>query len=92
MAMMKKTKSIAQLTRFFLPLKIWICCILVLKPDNTFEVLIDQAEVSNGSLLEDMVPPVNPPQEIEDPNDKKPEDWDERAKIPDPNAVKPDDW
>ncbi|XP_066488095.1 calmegin isoform X2 [Tiliqua scincoides] len=65
---------------------------LVLKHDNTFEMLIDQAVVSKGSLLEDMVPPVNPPKEIEDPNDKKPEDWDERAKIPDPNAVKPDDW
>ncbi|XP_034257250.1 calmegin [Pantherophis guttatus] len=65
---------------------------LVLKPDNTFEVLIDQAIVSKGNLLEDVIPPVNPPKEIEDPNDKKPEDWDERAKIPDPDAVKPDDW
>ncbi|XP_044286746.1 calmegin isoform X1 [Varanus komodoensis] len=65
---------------------------LVLKPDDTFEVFIDQTVVSKGSLLEDMVPPVNPPKEIEDPNDKKPEDWDERPKIPDPDAVKPDDW
>lgn len=68
------------------------CYILVLKPDNTFEVLIDQAIVSKGNLLEDVIPPVNPPKEIEDPNDKKPEDWDERPKIPDPDAVKPDDW
>uniref|UniRef100_A0A8C0B8U9 Calmegin n=1 Tax=Buteo japonicus TaxID=224669 RepID=A0A8C0B8U9_9AVES len=65
---------------------------LVLKPDDTFEILIDQSVVSKGSLLEDMVPPVNPPKEIEDPSDKKPDDWDERPKIPDPNAVKPDDW
>ncbi|NXY71178.1 CLGN protein, partial [Glareola pratincola] len=65
---------------------------LVLKPDDTFEMLIDQVVVSRGSLLEDMVPPVNPPKEIEDPSEKKPEDWDERPKIPDPNAVKPDDW
>uniref|UniRef100_A0A8D0F0R9 Calmegin n=1 Tax=Strix occidentalis caurina TaxID=311401 RepID=A0A8D0F0R9_STROC len=65
---------------------------LVLKPDNTFEMLIDQTVVSKGSLLEDVVPPVNPPKEIEDPSDKKPDDWDERPKIPDPNAVKPDDW
>ncbi|GAB0189337.1 alpha-1,3-mannosyl-glycoprotein 4-beta-N-acetylglucosaminyltransferase-like protein MGAT4D [Grus japonensis] len=64
----------------------------VLKPDDTFEMLIDQSVVSKGSLLEDMVPPVNPPKEIEDPSDKKPDDWDERPKIPDPNAVKPDDW
>lgn len=65
---------------------------LVLKPDDTFEMLIDQVVVSKGSLLEDMVPPVNPPKEINDPSDKKPDDWDERPKIPDPYAVKPDDW
>ncbi|XP_064507663.1 calmegin isoform X2 [Pseudopipra pipra] len=65
---------------------------LVLKPDDTFEMLIDQTVVSKGSLLENMVPPVNPSKEIEDPSDKKPDDWDERPKIPDPNAVKPDDW
>ncbi|NXI51273.1 CLGN protein, partial [Chloroceryle aenea] len=65
---------------------------LVLKPDDTFEMLIDQSVVGKGSLLEDMIPPVNPPREIEDPSDKKPDDWDERPKIPDPNAVKPDDW
>lgn len=39
-----------------------------------------------------MIPPVNPSKEVEDPTDKKPDDWDERPKIPDPNAVKPDDW
>ncbi|NXI14556.1 CLGN protein, partial [Irena cyanogastra] len=65
---------------------------LVLKPDDTFEILIDQIVVSKGSLLENMIPPVNPSKEIEDPTDKKPDDWDERPKIPDPNAVKPDDW
>lgn len=64
----------------------------VLNPDNSYEVLIDQSSVSRGSLLHDVVPPVNPPKEIDDPNDSKPEDWDERAKIPDPEAVKPDDW
>uniref|UniRef100_A0A8D0GT07 Calmegin n=1 Tax=Sphenodon punctatus TaxID=8508 RepID=A0A8D0GT07_SPHPU len=65
---------------------------LVLKPDDTFEVLIDQTVVGKGSLLEDMVPPVNPPKEVEDSSDTKPNDWDERAKIPDASAVKPDDW
>ncbi|XP_007939414.1 calmegin [Orycteropus afer afer] len=65
---------------------------LVLNPDDTFEVLIDQIVVNKGSLLEDVVPPINPPKEIEDPTDRKPDDWDERAKIPDPSAVKPDDW
>ncbi|XP_048343873.1 calnexin [Sphaerodactylus townsendi] len=65
---------------------------LILNPDNSFEILIDQNVVNSGNLLSDMTPPVNPPQEIEDPNDQKPEDWDERAKIADPDAVKPDDW
>lgn len=68
---------------FFLP---------VLNPDNSFEILVDQTVVNSGNLLNDMSPPVNPPREIEDPNDQKPEDWDERPKIPDPDAVKPDDW
>ncbi|XP_075066119.1 calnexin [Mixophyes fleayi] len=65
---------------------------LVLNPDNTFEILIDQTVVNRGNLLDDVNPPVNPPKEIEDPDDKKPEDWDERPKINDPDAVKPDDW
>ncbi|XP_041838419.1 calmegin [Melanotaenia boesemani] len=65
---------------------------LVLNPDNSYEMFIDQSSVSRGSLLLDVVPPVNPQKEIDDPNDSKPEDWDERAKIPDPEAVKPDDW
>ncbi|KAF3687200.1 Calnexin Precursor [Channa argus] len=65
---------------------------LVLNPDNSYEMFIDQSSVSRGNLLQDVVPPVNPPKEIDDPNDSKPEDWDERAKIPDPEAVKPEDW
>ncbi|KAL2077648.1 hypothetical protein ACEWY4_027152 [Coilia grayii] len=65
---------------------------LVLNPDNTFEILIDQTVVNSGSLLTDVTPPVNPPAEIEDPDDHKPEDWDERPKIQDPDAVKPEDW
>ncbi|XP_053712944.1 calnexin-like isoform X1 [Synchiropus splendidus] len=65
---------------------------LVLNPDNTYEMFIDQSSVSRGSLLHDVVPPVNPPKEIDDPNDSKPDDWDERAKIPDPEASKPEDW
>ncbi|CAH0663424.1 unnamed protein product [Chilo suppressalis] len=65
---------------------------LIVRPDNSFSVLIDEKEVNAGSLLEDFTPPVNPPEEIEDPNDKKPEDWDEREKIIDPTATKPEDW
>uniref|UniRef100_A0A8C4HE24 Calnexin n=1 Tax=Dicentrarchus labrax TaxID=13489 RepID=A0A8C4HE24_DICLA len=65
---------------------------LVVNPDNTFEVLVDQTVVNSGSLLTDMTPPVNPTAEIEDPDDQKPEDWDERPKIQDPAASKPEDW
>ena len=65
---------------------------LIVRPDNTYEMSIDYKIVNHGSLLEDFTPAVNPPAEIEDPNDSKPEDWDERAKIPDPEASKPDDW
>uniref|UniRef100_A0A8C4SAU7 Calnexin n=1 Tax=Erpetoichthys calabaricus TaxID=27687 RepID=A0A8C4SAU7_ERPCA len=39
-----------------------------------------------------MVLPINPPKQIDDPNDSKSDDWDERSKIPDPDASKPADW
>ncbi|XP_038213146.1 calnexin isoform X1 [Zerene cesonia] len=65
---------------------------LVVRPDNTFTIYVDGKEANAGSLLEDFTPPVNPPEEIDDPDDKKPEDWDEREKIVDPTATKPEDW
>ncbi|XP_059219383.1 calnexin isoform X2 [Stomoxys calcitrans] len=65
---------------------------LILRPDNTFEIRLDHNIVNEGSLLSEFTPPVNPPREIDDPNDKKPDDWDEREKIPDPAAQKPEDW
>ncbi|XP_014669601.1 PREDICTED: calnexin-like [Priapulus caudatus] len=65
---------------------------LVLNSDNTFQIYVDNTQVNSGSLLEDCTPPVNPPEEIEDPSETKPEDWDEREKIRDPEAVKPDEW
>ncbi|XP_047013011.1 calnexin isoform X2 [Ictalurus punctatus] len=65
---------------------------LNLYPDNTFEIFIDQTLVNNGSLLEDMDPPVMPPREIEDPEDTKPFNWDDRRHIPDPTVTRPHDW
>ena len=41
-----------------------------------------------GSLLEDFTPAVNPEKEIDDPDDKKPEDWVDTKRIPDPDAKK----
>jgi hypothetical protein len=37
-------------------------------------------------------PNVNPPAKIDDPEDKKPEDWVDAKRIPDADATKPDDW
>lgn len=65
---------------------------LIVRPDNTFEIQVDKVVVNSGSLLKDMEPPINPPKMIDDPDDVKPEDWDEREKITDPDAKKPDDW
>ncbi|TKY73727.1 Calnexin-like protein [Spatholobus suberectus] len=66
----------------------------ILKPDNELQILIDGEEKKKANFLssEDFEPPLIPPKTIPDPDDKKPEDWDERAKIPDTSAVKPDDW
>lgn len=54
---------------------------LVIRPDNTFEISVDHKVVNQGSLLSEFTPPVNPPREIDDPEDKKPKDWDEREKV-----------
>jgi calnexin len=65
---------------------------LVVKPDDTFKMMIDLNEVNSGSLLKDMEPSIVPPKEIVDPDDKMPENWDDREEIQDTEAVKPDDW
>lgn len=54
---------------------------LTVKPDNTFTIQLDHKVIKEGSLLQDFEPAVNPPHEIDDPNDVKPEDWDEREKV-----------
>lgn len=65
---------------------------LIIRHDNTFEILIDKVVSKKGDLLTSMDPSINPPEEINDPNDSKPADWVDEAKIDDPKAVKPDDW
>ena len=55
---------------------------LVINPDNTYEISVDNKVLNHGSLMEDFEPSVNPPAEIDDPEDFKPSDWDEREKIP----------
>ena len=61
-------------------------------PNNTYDVLFNGESYNLGSLLEDFNPPVNPEKEIDDPDDKKPEDWVDEKRIPDPEAVKVSDF
>jgi len=65
---------------------------LILHPNNTYNVLVNGESTKTGDLLTDFAPPFNPPKEIDDVNDKKPEDWVDQDKIPDPDATKPEDW
>jgi calreticulin len=81
---------------------------LLIKPDNSFEVFIDQESVRSGNLdeafdfllakeIED--PAQSKPKDwvddarIADPEDKKPAGYDDiAAEIADPEASKPEDW
>jgi len=63
---------------------------LVVKPDNTFEVLIDQVQVRSGKLEEEF--DFLAAKEIKDPDQKKPADWVDAKKIPDPEDKKPEGY
>lgn len=63
---------------------------LIVKPDNTYKVLIDNVEKASGDLEADW--DFLKPAQIKDPEASKPEDWDERPKIDDPEDVKPEGW
>ncbi|XP_055956395.1 calreticulin [Patella vulgata] len=63
---------------------------LIVKPDNTYIVKIDNEKVESGELEADW--DFLPPKKIKDPEAKKPEDWDERENIDDPEDKKPEDY
>merc|ERR1712241_1176021 len=63
---------------------------LIVNPDGTYEVLIDNESAQKGSLEEDW--DILPPKKIKDPEAKKQKDWDDRAKIDDAEDTKPEDW
>lgn len=63
---------------------------LIVRPDNTYEVKIDNSKVESGSLEDDW--DFLAPKTIKDPAAKKPEDWDDNEKIDDPTDSKPEDW
>jgi len=63
---------------------------LVVKPDNTYALYIDQEQKESGSLEADWA--FLEPKEIDDPEDKKPADWVDDAQMDDPEDKKPEDW
>ena len=65
---------------------------LLVHNNNTFTIQKNHETVREGSIFENFKPAVNPPEEIDDPDDSKPEDWVDEARIPDPEATKPEDW
>ncbi len=60
---------------------------LILNPDNTYEVRIDNEKVESGKLEEDWDFAV--PKRIPDPDAKKPSDWVDEEKIDDATDTKP---
>jgi len=65
---------------------------LTIKPDNSYEILIDNEVAKEGSLFEDFQPPFNPPAEIDDPEDFKPADWVDEEEVVDSEDEKPEEW
>merc|ERR1712072_1530420 len=63
---------------------------LIVKPDNTVRVEIDEEKIYEGALKEDWE--LLKPKEISDPDDKKPSDWVDDSMMDDPEDKKPDDW
>lgn len=63
---------------------------LIVRPDQTYEVLIDRVSVQTGNLIDDF--DFLPPKVILDPDVSKPEDWVDEKEIDDPEAVKPEGW
>merc|ERR1712137_742679 len=63
---------------------------LVVKPDQTYTVSIDQKEIGSGKLVDYFA--FLPPKEIKDPEVSKPSDWVDDAQMPDPEDEKPEDW
>jgi len=63
---------------------------LVVRPDNTFEVFVDNKSVRSGKLEDEFS--FLEPKEINDPSKSKPDDWVELSKIPDPTDVKPEGY
>ena len=53
----------------------------VINADDTFAIYIDDEEAFSGSLMASLNPPLTPDKEIDDPDDSKPSDRVEAAKV-----------
>jgi len=62
---------------------------LHVKPDNTYTVYFDLEEKASGKLPEDWD---FPKETLDDPDDKKPEDWVDDPMMLDPDDVKPEGY
>jgi calnexin len=65
---------------------------LVIRPDSSFDVRINERKVRRGSLFSDFEPPINGLPTLDDPRDVRPADWDDRETIDDPALPRPDGW
>jgi len=63
---------------------------LIIRPDNTFEVFVDNKSVKSGDLQDEF--DFLEAKEIPDPTKSKPEDWVDNSNIEDPESVKPDGY
>lgn len=63
---------------------------LVIRPDNTFEVFVDNKSVRSGDLADEF--DFLEPKEILDPAVSKPEDWVDNPEMVDPESVKPEGY
>jgi len=66
---------------------------LVIKREE-FKMKIDNEVVRSGKISDpsEFSPPLTPPEEVDDPEDVKPKDWEDQSEVPDPEDRKPDDW
>jgi len=62
----------------------------VIRPDQTFEVLVDNNSERKGSITDEW--DILPPKQINDPAASKPKDWVDEPKMDDPTDVKPAGW
>lgn len=61
---------------------------LIIRPNATYEVKIDNEKVTTGALEDDW--DFLPPRKIKDPYARKPRKWDDRLQIEDPEDKKPE--